>query len=651
MSLNDNYLNLFEEAFDNNDASSVPYTKLSHQLSVEERYTDRTLLGEGALKKVYKCFDQKIQRWIALAQLHPGLEKDYNELFIHEAWLTASLNHPNIIKIYDIGMDESSCPYFTMDLKSNHTLEQLVNHGTPLQELLRIFLRVCDAVSYAHQQHIFHLDLKPDNIQCDSYDEVLVCDWGLGKLGPSIDVEAVDNTALVEKYTTLYGQIKGTPGYMAPEQIHASPDKDHRSDIYALGSILHFILTKQPANTGDSIEAILSATTKGNRRPSIKEFPELNIPVGLSCIVQQCLQLNASDRYRSVNELSLDIRRYLNGQTTASQQANALTRLAYFSVRHRKIMTASMMVVILATLALAFKSRLSYTQQQYEYLEQDHDALNHAISQGGLEYLRYIRENIAFDERREKRINYLTTLFRKNPQNKNIHEALFFEYCTTMDFQRALSHQQAIDQRHHSVNSISQLIAPFANYNFSPQHPPTPAEIHQFIKGLKLEKSQPHHYHVRELLLNAVRYQDHLKNLGHRNTIFVLLLDRFNASTAGYSSVYDRQTKSLTLVSEENLTIPTYDTTERYFKYFNLQHLQLNLPSPQMIRYKGMQCKTLDISQCQALNLHAKGRVSINDLQHIKIAPHHDKNRVQKMIFCTGRKHRVIINSIESSPE
>ena len=213
-------------------------------LSPAQRYSDESLLGKGALKAVYKCYDHKLKREVALARTKPEANPQYDKKLVYEAWLTSELSHPNIIKIHDIDTDEEGRPFFTMDLKENYTLTDLVKEGVPLSRRLQIFTSICDSIAYAHSKQIIHLDLKPDNIQCGSYGEVLVCDWGLAKHvdHSNEQFEALEHLLDVQDQT-LYGTIKGTLGYLSPEQVRPDTPIDHHADLYALGCLLYYLLT------------------------------------------------------------------------------------------------------------------------------------------------------------------------------------------------------------------------------------------------------------------------------------------------------------------------------------------------------------------------------------------------------------------------
>ena len=317
------------------------YTQLQ---AIEDRYRDMSLLGEGVLKEVYQCYDRRTDRYVAFAQLRSHLEVDFYEMFVREAWLTASLKHPNIIKILDTGVHEDGRPYFTMDLKSNQTLSDLVKEGGSLEQRLEVFLKVCDAVAYAHAQMVVHLDLKPDNIQCDNFGEVLVCDWGIAKKigaeGDRYDTQVDADRA----QNTLYGYIKGTPGYMAPEQTEPNLPKGPAADIFALGGVLHFLLTGDAPFTGQNQEEVLSKTRIAYLEPLSERFSELVVPPGIEAIVVKALQCEPTDRYETVLALQADVERFTKGFSTAAEQPSIWREMALFIGRHRTKITTFLLM-------------------------------------------------------------------------------------------------------------------------------------------------------------------------------------------------------------------------------------------------------------------------------------------------------------------
>jgi serine/threonine-protein kinase len=278
------------------------------------RFQDSVLLGKGAVKDVFKTFNHHTQRWVAMARLREDRGPEFYDLFVHEAWLTASLNHPNIITIHDAGVDEAGRPFFTMDLKGKSSLANRIEQhkSEASRDLLQVFMKVCDAVAYAHSKGIIHLDLKPENIQADEFGEVLVCDWGLAKqVGEAVEGEdelprslrPIDNM-------TLMGEIKGSLGFMAPEQVIPGSVKDRRTDVFALGCLLHLIVAGEPPFTGTPNE-ILEATRTGKVKPPRQKYPERHIPEALEAVIMKATARSPADRYASAETLRDEIFNFL----------------------------------------------------------------------------------------------------------------------------------------------------------------------------------------------------------------------------------------------------------------------------------------------------------------------------------------------------
>ena len=264
-----------------------------------ERYINSQYLATGGMKTIYQVEDQKTGRQLAKAVLNSDATQDIKEYFLREAKLTACLSHPNIVNIHDLGEDENG-PWFTMELLKGHSLN-LNLKNRPMIERLDIFLKVCDAISYAHSQDIIHLDIKPDNIQIGEFGEVTVCDWGLAK---KLAEDESDIKADFFNGHTLHGEIKGTPGFMAPEQIK-NDDKTTQTDIFALGALLYFLTEEVLPFKGNDLTDALDKTMKG-------KVIFAKTPMALQAVISKALSVNPHDRYASVSKLRSEIENYIS---------------------------------------------------------------------------------------------------------------------------------------------------------------------------------------------------------------------------------------------------------------------------------------------------------------------------------------------------
>jgi serine/threonine protein kinase len=242
-----------------------------------DRYTPRKKLNEGGMKAIWEVDDHRTARKVAMALIQDSKiasEQDIDS-FLYEARLTANLQHPNIIPIYDIAVDEEGNPYFTMKALKGETLGEIIKQLRSGAEeyrtrytrtrLLAIFLKVCNANDFAHTKGVIHLDLKPSNIIVGDFGDVHVLDWGLSTLlthideykGGPISWQNIDHVSLEDGQTLtryLEGTSKqrhvagGTPGYMSPEQAQGDlSGVDFQTDIYMLGAML-YELTNVPSS-------------------------------------------------------------------------------------------------------------------------------------------------------------------------------------------------------------------------------------------------------------------------------------------------------------------------------------------------------------------------------------------------------------------
>ncbi|MDD7987280.1 protein kinase [Lentisphaera marina] len=345
--LNRNVSDFFDEALGLGLAEDI-------KLSQSDRYLPGKEIARGGMKSIESTVDTLTGREVAKALLIAKDDPEKTERFFHEARICASLEHPNIVPVYDTGFDKNGLPFFTMRLLGGQTLQKKVkNAQSSVADLIDVFVKICDAVSYAHSQGIIHRDLKPDNIQIGGFGEVQVCDWGLAcshgfKTAHSIHESDTKEYILP---VTLDGMIKGTPGYLAPEQ--ASSEKQEltaAADIYSLGAILYFILTgKAPLEDCDTLSSI-QKTLAGDITP-IKVFnPDASH--SLTAICNKAMAVEIQDRYQSVEELKNDLLKYQHGFPTSAEEAGAWGALKLLIKRNQRI--ASLILVFF----LVFNSAL-----------------------------------------------------------------------------------------------------------------------------------------------------------------------------------------------------------------------------------------------------------------------------------------------------
>jgi len=307
----------------------------------EERYQNFQLLNKGGSKRIYRVFDAHCSREVAYARIRDKVMSLEQSLeFIREVQVTASFEHPNIIRIYDMGIKEG-LPWYTMELSSGKTLtDRLIEEDVmSLSTCLEVFLDLCDAVEYAHERDVLHLDLKPDNVAIGKNGQILLTDWGL-----AAGVHHKPSGDLINAQTH-HGKMKGSLGYMAPDQTDLKLSNTVSADIFSLGAILYFLLTGEAPIPGDSKEESVRNTQDGRLKPI--ERPE--IPARLTPLLKKALMRNPKERYQSVSDLKKEIYMFNDGFSTIAEPPSIRREMALFYKRN----TPFCLTVLAALLCLA----------------------------------------------------------------------------------------------------------------------------------------------------------------------------------------------------------------------------------------------------------------------------------------------------------
>ena len=296
------------------------------------RYRLLERVARGGMGVVYVAEDEKLERRVALKVLDvPGTDGDLANRIIREARVLARLEHPGIVPVHDVGTLADGRVFYTMKFVEGQRLDKFIETVESVQDRLRLFLRICEAVAFAHARGVLHRDLKPANIMVGPFGEVLVMDWGLAKILRSesqpadhaADPEATiferpnqrgeDSDSTKSSVITGHGTVMGTPGYMSPEQARGEVEVlDARSDIFSLGALLRFILMQRTSagfapRLDRSLEAICAKATEERRE----------------------------SRYSAVQELGQDVSRYLDGLAVGAHRESFFDKLARFYRRYR----------------------------------------------------------------------------------------------------------------------------------------------------------------------------------------------------------------------------------------------------------------------------------------------------------------------------
>lgn len=311
-------------------------TPIPNSLRHLGRYNVLYKLGRGGMGQVVAADDPWLNRQVAVKLLHGGLQAETRMLhrFTREAQVTAQLEHPHIVPVYDMGTSEEGQLFFAMRRVSGESLTALIQRVAktvdyrkrrPRVRLLGVFQKVCMAVAYAHNRGVVHRDLKPDNIMIGAHGEIYVMDWGLCRVLGGHDEE---DTAKINLQGPLLSStqssaehIRGTPVYMAPEELSREGRRGSvSSDVYSLGAILYEILTYSPLFAGGTLAEIIARATVGEFVPPRERAPDQAIPESLEMICLKALKRDPAERFASALELHDEIELFLEGTADRSRR-------------------------------------------------------------------------------------------------------------------------------------------------------------------------------------------------------------------------------------------------------------------------------------------------------------------------------------------
>jgi serine/threonine protein kinase len=288
--------------------------RLSRALRAPDLSETRFLLGReigrGGMGSVWEAEDPELERSVAVKVLDlPDAAGDLAARLRLEARVLARLEHPGIVPVHDVGSLPDGRPFYAMKLVRGERLDAAAARLATLPERLRLFLRVCEPVAFAHARGVVHRDLKPDNVMVGPFGEVLVLDWGIARLvgeAAPAATPAAEAAAARAGPGTAAGAVLGTPGYMSPEQERGEEGVDRRADVFALGRLLRLLAGE---------EAL------GNRR--------------LGAIVARATAEGPHARYPDVPSLAADVARLLDGEPVTAYRERPWEKVARFAARHR----------------------------------------------------------------------------------------------------------------------------------------------------------------------------------------------------------------------------------------------------------------------------------------------------------------------------
>ncbi len=349
-----------------------------------ERYRFGPELARGGMGIVRRAWDEDLGRPLAVKVLKRNLEAfDARTLrrFVEEARLVARLDHPAIVPVYDLGVDELGRPFFVMKLVEGRDLREVFEcvwraaDGWTLTRAVDVLLRVCQAVGYAHERGVIHRDLKPSNVMVGEFGEVYVMDWGVARLceavvGAAKPAQSVAD-ASPQADLTLDGEVVGTVAYMAPEQARGErAELSPRTDVYAVGAMLYQLLSRrtQHGAPGESSRAVLERLLSGP--PAALRECAPRAPNELVAICEKAMEREPAQRYSDLSELADDLRGYLEGRVVRAHRVGPLAIAAKWVLRNRGLAAAMGAAAALGAWAVSSWQRSTQARGHLELVAQ-----------------------------------------------------------------------------------------------------------------------------------------------------------------------------------------------------------------------------------------------------------------------------------------
>lgn len=312
-----------------------------------DRYELQELLGQGSMGQVYRAFDPRLRRLVAIKFIHNATDSSIRR-FMQEAQAQARIDHENICKVYEVG-EVSGKHFVCMQYIDGKTLKDCQD-SLSMDQKIEAVRQAAEAIHEAHRLGLIHRDIKPSNIMIEEKQGVFrsyVLDFGLVR---QLEAETLTRT----------GEVLGTPAYMSPEQAAGGElhELDRRTDVYSLGASLYDLLARRPAFQGPAMDVLIQVLEK-DPLPLRKAEPK--VPKDLETIVMKCMEKEAHRRYDSARAVAEDLKHYLNGESISASPASVMYRWVRKAKRHKTV-TALLSSAML--LVLLFSGISIYTQRQ-----------------------------------------------------------------------------------------------------------------------------------------------------------------------------------------------------------------------------------------------------------------------------------------------
>ena len=622
---NCDFESLYKEA-EETKTTEIALTNLTAQTN---KYTFKKVVGQGGVKRVSHMYDNFARRDVAMAELIDNENQQALDQFIKEAWLTAQLDHPNIIKVYEVGTKENRKPFFTMELKTGQSLKTVSENV--VDEALDIFIKICHAVSYAHSKNILHLDLKPENIQIGSFGEVLVCDWGMGrliKIGRETDPEKVMLYAELRKSALVHEKnVAGTPGFMAPEQFSKNSELTAKTDIFGLGALLYQLLTGHPPFNG-TLEEIKTQTISGScTQPTLLNT---RIPASLNAIITKSLSPLPENRYHSVTEVISEINKFRQGFSTYAENAGFIKELQLFFKRNRSncIIILLFFIVTIGTTS-AFIINLNASKEHERAAKQKaqqslllYKTEKSARADLASDYSRTIASGSSFLDSKmffynparaikqaETEILQLLTHQKGNPQL--LTQLAYVEFIQQ-------NHTEVVKLiSEHNLKNQEPLLNICNKFKLSTDNISPVNTFAALVRDLKKYKIDP------ALAIKLVSFDHFKRHSRHRyrkgyEQVVLALLEFYNTSwtTPSFNYIKDQKTLELSGKGLKRLALFWKGDDRSFLRFIPIHHLAINnCGFYDLTHLRGLKLKTLNIAGTKVKQLESLSTMkSLNKL-------------------------------------
>lgn len=370
--------------------SEADRKQLERLTSDEQRYLLQGEIARGGMGAILKVWDAHLRRNLAMKVIlgpegvpahgaSTGVTARMLSRFLEEAQVTGQLDHPGVVPVHELGIDEAGQVYFTMRLVKGRDLDQIIElargneDGWSPTRALNTLLKVCETMAYAHSKSVVHRDLKPANIMVGRFGETYVMDWGLAKLLDGlqdstsiVDVRfgATEHSQQISPADTQHGSVLGTPCYMAPEQARGELDAiGPHTDVYSVGCMLYQLLTGQrpytPEDSSPTVSEVLGQVLAAPPTPVRTLAPQ--VAPELVAICEKAMERNIADRYPTMVQMAEDLRAFLEGRVVSAYRTGAVAEFRKYVMRNKGTVAAVAGLVVVAIAAA-----LGFALQQQE---------------------------------------------------------------------------------------------------------------------------------------------------------------------------------------------------------------------------------------------------------------------------------------------